>query len=156
MKLKKLVSFVLVFVLVLTCTVALSGCDFKKTELQIDSYRLEKVGEDDIIIIKFNFKNNTGYETCLDDEYDVKLYQTDVSLDGYYGDCGIGYEEWKKYPESPDFEFNEESSCKYIRDGGEYNPELAFYLEDTETDIEVIMETYRGFGKKTTKIINLE
>lgn len=156
MTFKKLASFVLVFVLILTCIVSLSGCTSNKSELEIDSYRLVKDGEEDVIIIKFHFKNETGYETCMDDEYIVGLYQNNIALDEYYGEYYADYEDSNVSQNFLDFDYKEDSRYKYIRDGREYYPELAFYLEDTQTDIEVEIESYSMFDKKVTKVINIE
>lgn len=153
MKIKKLLSFVLVFVLILTCTFALSGCKSANEDLQIDSHRVHKVSDDKyVIVIKFHFKNNTGYETSLTDEYSISLYQDNIALDEYY----IEYYDEEKDEPIADFEYKEESEWKYIRDGGEYYPEMAFYLEDAVSDVEVEILPNSLFGKSTTKIIKLK
>lgn len=156
MKVKELISLMLVFVLALTMTFTLSGCK-TNNDLTIDSYRFGKNGEDDIIIIKFHFKNNTGYETSMDDEYIISLYQNNVALDeydyGYFADS----EDSQTDEDNLDLEYNEESRYKYIRDGGEYYPEMAFYLEDTNTDVEIIIEPFASlFSKERTEIIKLK
>lgn len=150
MKVKKLIALMLVFVMSLTFVFTLSGCEFSNTALKIESYRLCKdENNEDIIIVKFHFKNNMGYATNMDDEFDVELYQNDIALEEYYPE----YNEDGSYV--VDLKYNHDDQYKRIKDGGEFYPEKAFCLTDDETDVEVVIGSYFIMKREKTEIIEL-
>ena len=148
MKVKKLVSVMLVFVLTLTMIFTFCGCK-TNNDLTIDSYRLCKdKNNDDIIIIKFHFVNNTGFTTSMSGEYYLEVFQGDIELEEYF-----------PYESESDIDLQNDYNdySRRIKDGGEYYPEMAFYLEDTNTDVEIIIEPYASlFSKERTEIIKLK
>ncbi len=114
-------------------------------EIEIDSYRLcESKEGDDIIIIKYLIKNEGKEPTALIYEGDFYVYQNGVSLTEYV----------EKLPKECNYDL--EDQYKNIKGGVEYYAEIAYCLEETNSDVEVEVNDYGLFDGKKEKVFELK
>ena len=117
-----------------------------RAEIGIESYRLckDQYG-DDVIIIKYRFKNNREEPTALFYEGDFYVYQNGISL----SECT------DELPREYDYDPNDQH--RNIKHGIEYYAEIAYYLEypDKDVEVEVLPYPYGLFPDENNKIVKV-
>lgn len=114
--------------------------------VEIDSCRLAKDYEGkDVVIVKYIFTNNNAEEsTAFMWAFDDTVYQDGVGLnESYVVDDSANY--------------SADNQSKEIKAGSSIDVEVAYELNDTETDIEVEVKELISFDDKTiTKTFSIK
>ena len=133
-------------VLVYGGAVLLDGMDFvTKADIEIDSYRLcQDADGKDVVIVKYLLKNEGSEPTSLFNESEICVYQNGVQLTECYDEL----------PNECDYDL--EDQMKYIKGGKTYDAEIAYFLENTDDDVEVEVLDYGLFDGKKHKIFTIQ
>ena len=133
-------------VLVYGGAVLLDGMDFvTKADIEIDSYRLcQDADGKDVVIVKYLLKNEGVEPTSLINESTISVYQNGVQLTECYDEL----------PKECDYDL--EDQMKYIKGGKTYYAEIAYFLENTDDDVEVEVLDYGLFDGKKHKIFTIQ
>lgn len=107
--------------------------------VEIVSCRLAKNYDDKpVVIVKYVFTNNSDDSAAFYTTFDDNVYQDGVGLNGAYVlDDSANYDEGNQ--------------TKEIKSGASLDVEVAYLLNDTETDIEVEVEELFSFSDKVIK-----
>lgn len=113
--------------------------------ININSCRLAKDYEGkEIVIVNYNFKNKSEESTSFNLAINDKVYQNDVGLN-------------KCYVADDSANYTDENQKKDIKKGANLTVEVAYYLNDKETDIEVeCSELISLENKKVTKTLSIK
>lgn len=97
-----------------------------------------------VVIVKYNFTNNSDKEEAFDYTFDENVYQNGVGLnEAYVLDDSANY--------------NDDNQTKKIKKGTTLEVEVAYKLNDTETDIEVeVKELFSFNNDKITKTFSIK
>ena len=107
--------------------------------VEIASCRLAKDYEDkDVVIIKYVFTNNSDDSAAFYTTFDDNVYQDGVGLNGAYV-----LKDSAKYDAG--------NQTKSIKPGASLDVEVAYELNDSETDIEVEVAEIFSFSDKVIK-----
>lgn len=112
----------------------------------IDSCRLAEDFEGDpVIIVKYKFTNNQNDEaTSFMVAFDDKAYQNGVGLN-------------HAYVLKDSAKYSEDNQTKAIKKGATIDVEVAYELNDTETDVEIEVKELFSFSDKTlTKTFSIK
>ncbi|MBE6728531.1 MAG: DUF5067 domain-containing protein [Ruminococcaceae bacterium] len=114
-------------------------------EVNIKSCRLAEDYEGkNIVIVNYNFKNNSDDSTSFTIAIDDKVYQDGVGLN-------------KCYTAAESAKYSSDNQSKNIKKGASVEVEVAYYLNDNETPIEVeCSELISLSDDKITKNFNIK
>ena len=123
-----------------------SDTSHDNAEIEIVDYRLcEGKDGEDIIIVKYLLKNNGKDPTALGYEGNFYAYQEGIGL----VEC---YEELPK-----ECNYDLDDQYKNIKGGVEYYAEIAYVLEFSDKDVEILVEDYGDFSdRKKEKVFQLQ
>ncbi len=113
-------------------------------KVEILSCRLTKDYEDkSVVIIKYSFTNNAEESTSFMAAFDAQVYQN-----------GVGLNESIFVDEAD--EYSADNQTKEIKKGASLDVEVAYELNDTETDVEVeVSELFSFDESKVTKTFSI-
>ncbi len=108
-------------------------------KVEIKSCRLSKDYEGKpVVIVKYNFTNNADEATAFYTAFEDNVYQDGVGLNG-------------AYVLEDNAQYDEGNQTKEIKSGSSIEVEVAYELNDTETDIEVELEELFSFDDKKVR-----
>ena len=97
-----------------------------------------------VVIVKYNFTNNSEDSTAFYTAFDDSVYQDGVGLN-------------ESYVLDDSAQYDEGNQTKDIKSGASIEVEAAYELNDTETDIDVEVEELFSFDdKKITKTFSIK